>query len=119
MNFNEPESAILAEWVLDRFARHRSDAQNVELEAYAEEREAEAYSRDLNHCRQPHPTLRDLLATSEFMLDLTDRMLRFLPPNSPDAEFVTKLRARMREICLEILAQIYAEPPVAVAAAPR
>jgi hypothetical protein len=80
MNGNEPESPILAQWVIDRFARHRTDAQNVELEAYAEEREAEAYSREISGWRRPHPRLADLLAAAELMVDLTDLMLRTLPP---------------------------------------
>jgi hypothetical protein len=107
MNGNEPESSILAQWVIDRFARHRTDAQNVELEAYAEEREAEAYSREISGWRRPHPRLVDLLATGEFMVELTDIMLRTLPPKSPEAQFVTKIQGEMKAICEEIRTQIF------------
>jgi len=111
MNGNEPESPILAQWVIDRFARHRTDAQNVELEAYAEERETEAWSREIGGRGWPRPRLTDLLATAEFMVELTDLMLRTLPPKSQEAQFVSKLQAELKTICLEIRNEISGEPP--------
>lgn len=76
MSTNEQENAFLAHWISDRIGWFGSDARNVEREAYAEEREAERISGSANSCSASfRPRVSDLLAMSEWMLELCSKII--------------------------------------------
>jgi hypothetical protein len=76
MPYNEPDDAFLGYWFSKHFIGHRSDAQNVEREAYAEEEEAEGISCGGRARELPRPHLRDLLTMCEWLLALSGQMVR-------------------------------------------
>jgi hypothetical protein len=99
---------------------HRSDAQNVVLEADAEENEARVLScghRD----RRPvaRPTLRDLLTVDELMIEMTEAILDERLVSSAERDFLAKLSGQLAEIRHEIRAQISGVQPVVEDADPE
>lgn len=98
------EQDAFAEWLAGQFTRVGSDARNVTLEAYAEEKEARALSGGDEFA--PQPGFRDLLKTAEVMVGITKVMLANPKTTVEQADFLSALQLQMADICKDIFAQI-------------
>ncbi len=103
------EDASFADWMRFR-AGFRTDAENVEIEALAEEEEAEDMSRAiaredrlLAHAAQPG--LRDLRAAAEFMAEVSAALAA---RHAEQRAFYEKVHKQMKAVQGELLAH---EPP--------
>ena len=111
MPYNEPDNAFLGYWFSKHFIGHRTDAQNVEREAYAEEQEAESVSCGRQWHEQPQPHLHDLLTMSEWLLELSGQMVRADSRIDPArAEALDRIHNDVRGVRDEIFDLLHAGP---------
>ena len=101
------EADVVVECLIDECCGERSDAQNVILAAYAEEREARALEREVRRQELPQfPGLRDLLQWVEGMSGLTQIILDQRPEQWPARTFVADIQDKMQLLSTNIRAEI-------------
>lgn len=88
-------------WLGRRFRILGTDAQNVELEAYAEEMEAETLSEALLG-NSLIPGFADLLEAATVMIEICDLMRRNRRLSDAQSEYLQSLEQQMNDICGQI-----------------
>jgi hypothetical protein len=91
-------------WLVNRLRTFGTDAQNIELEAYAEELEAEAFSSASGIA--PIPGFADLLEAATIMVEICELMLRNKLLTDARGEFLTTLEKQMEDVCSQIELQM-------------
>jgi len=113
----EIEFRDVAEWYANDLLR-RSDAWNVEREAYAEEREARELEREvLRQDSRPVPNLRDLLVSVDVTIAMCDAILRMAPAGSNEATIATEVKTAAVQSDQEIRAALWPQIDPAAARA--